>query len=136
MPELIEHIDAIARKKGRDVLYLEFHPSTGWRRYRCDCDPMRDAVLGWLDEHQVNWVPCGPFAIPASLGPPYLGQVYLDVPYDEGLPAYRSLRDYLEMEDGSMRHTGVRFCVMPLVYATRNAEHDEPGFWERVWEDL
>ena len=26
MPQLIEHIDAIGRKKQRDVLMLEFHP--------------------------------------------------------------------------------------------------------------
>jgi hypothetical protein len=65
---------------------------------------------------------------------PYLGQVYLDVPYDESLPEYCVLRDYLEHPDGTMRHAGVRFCVMPLDYAMRNAEHDEPGFWER-WAD-
>lgn len=43
MPELIEHIDGIARKEGRDVLYLEFHPQdfSAWRRYRFGDDPMR-----------------------------------------------------------------------------------------------
>ncbi len=28
MPALIEHIDAIARPKGRAALYLEFHPQS------------------------------------------------------------------------------------------------------------
>jgi hypothetical protein len=134
MPQLIEHIDAIARQKGRAVLYLEFHPDQ-WRRYRFEDDAMRNSVLAWLDQNQVGWQPCGPFARPGMLGP-YLGQVWLDVPYDEALPEYRKLRDYLELPDGSMRHDGVRFCVMPLDYANKNAEHDEPGFWERVWEDL
>lgn len=135
MPELIEHIDAIARKKGRAVLYLEFHPHDGWRRYRFEADATRDGMLAWLDQHQVGWQPCGPFATPGGFGP-YLGQVYLDVPFDEGFPAYRNLRDYLELPDGSMRHAGVRFHAMPLDYANRNAEHDEPGFWDRVWENF
>jgi hypothetical protein len=132
MPGLIEHIDAIARKQGRAVLYLEFHPQPdGERRaYRVDQDPMRAAVLTWLDAHAVPWRECGPFADPRVMAP-YRGQVYLDVPYDESLPAYRQLRDYLENPDGTMRHDGVRFYAMPLDYAMRNVEHDEPGFWER-----
>ena len=95
MPRHIEHIDAIARKKGRTVLYLEFHPQ-----------PFKK----WRD---------------------YLGQVYIDVTYDENLPRYRTLRDYLEYPNGSIRHDGVRFYAMSLDHAMKNAEHDEPGFWER-----
>ena len=51
MPGLIEHIDAIARRKGRAMLYLEFHPQTfgEWRRYRYGDDPTRTEVLAWLD---------------------------------------------------------------------------------------
>lgn len=132
MPGLIEHIDAIARKKGRAVLYLEFHPQahSEWRHYRIDDDAMRVSVLGWFDEHGVPWRECGPFANP-NVMVPYLGQVYLDVPYDDSLPEYCLLRNYLEYPDGTMRHAGVRFYAMPLDYAMRNAEHDEPGFWER-----
>lgn len=48
------------------------------------------------------------------------------------MPATCTLRDYLEREDGSMRHDGVRFNVMPLVYAGRNAAHDEPGYWDSL----
>jgi hypothetical protein len=137
MPGLIEHIDAIARQKQRAVLYLEFHPKpySERRDYRFQDDAMRDTVLAWLDAHGVPWTPCGPFADPRVVAP-YLGQVYLDVPYDEALPAYRALRDYLEHPDGSMRHAGVRFFAMPLDYALRNAEHDEPGYWERWAEDF
>lgn len=137
MPRLIEHIDAIARKKGRAVLYLEFHPQTreARRDYRFDQDPMRQSVLAWLDAHDVKWEECGPFANPNRMAP-YLGQVYLDVPYDETLIDYRHLRDYLEWPDGTMRHAGVRFYAMPLDHAMCNAAHDEPGFWERWAEDF
>lgn len=137
MPGQIEHIDAIARRKGRAVLYLEFHPLPyrEWRGYRYEEDAARAAVLAWLDAQGLPWTACGPFADPCVMAP-YLGQVYLDVAYDESLPAYRVLRDYLEHPDGTMRHEGVRFFVMPLDHAMRNAEHDEPGFWERWAENF
>ena len=137
MPRHIEYIDAIARRKGRAVLYLEFHPKPfkEWRNYRYEDDLTRSTVLAWFDAHGVPWVECGPFANPNQMAP-YLGQVYIDVPYDDTLPEYRALRDYLEQPDGSMRHEGVRFYAMSLDYAMKNAEHDEPGFWERWAEDF
>lgn len=135
MPALIEHIDAIARREQRAVLYLEFHPRpyAEWRHYGFEDDATRTAILAWLDANGVHWTPCGPFADPRVMAP-YLGQVYLDVHYDESLAQYRVLRDYLEHPDGSMRHAGVRFYAIPLDHALQNAEHDEPGFWER-WAD-
>lgn len=137
MPALIEHIDAIARRKQRAVLYLEFHPQSyaQWRHYSYEDDATRTAILAWLDAQAVGWSSCGPYANP-NLQVPYLGQIYLDVPYDERLPDYCALRDYLEHPDGSMRHAGVRFYALPLEYAMKNAEHDEPGFWERWAEQF
>lgn len=132
MPALIDHIDAIARQKGRPALYLEFHPQTAAERrsYDYQQDPMREQVLAWLDANGVPWRPCGPLANPSVMAS-WLGQVYLDLPWDETLPAYQVLRDYLELPDGSMRHAGVRFYAMPLALAMENAEHDEPGYWQR-----
>ena len=137
MPQLIEHIDAIARQKQRAVLYLEFHPEPfeEWQDYDYERDPMRVAVLAWLDEHAMRWQACGPFANVQMMAP-YLGQVYIDIPNDESLPAYCTLRDYLEWPDGGMRHPGVRFYVMPLEYAMRNGAHDAPGFWARWAENF
>lgn len=127
MPELIDHIDAIARSKRRAVLYLEFHHGTDvpWRD-----DAKRSAMLAWLDHHGYTWGQCGGIADVRRMAP-YSGQVYLYLPYDVALADYCRLRDHLEYPDGSMRHAGVRFCVMPLDYAMRNAAHDEPGFWDR-----
>ena len=132
MPALIEHIDAIARQKGRAALYLEFHPLAAAERrsYDHEQDPMRARVLAWLDANGVPWRPCGPLANPSVMAS-WRGQVYLELPWDETLPAYQVLRDYLELPDGSMRHAGVRFYAMPLELAMENAEHDEPGYWQR-----
>lgn len=137
MPAMIEHIDAIARKNGRDALYLEFHPQTRdeQRRYNHESDEKRDMVIAWLDEHGFKWKACGPYADLRRMDS-YRGQIYLDVPFDESLPTYCELRDYLENPDGSMRHDGVRFYALPLAHAMKNAVHDAPGFWERWAEDL
>jgi hypothetical protein len=137
MPRYIEHIDAIARKTGRGVLYLEFHPRPfkEWRNYQYEADATRTAVLSWFDEHEVPWTECGPFANPNQMVP-YLGQVYIDIPYDDTVPDYRRVCSYLEHPDGSIRHAGVRFYVMSLDHAMENAAHDEPGFWERWAEDF
>lgn len=118
MQQRREWIDAIALRKGRAVLYLEFHPLTvdGSAAYRYQSDAVRRSVLDWLDAHGMPWSECGPIAEP-RVRQAYLGQVYLDVPFDETLPRYRALRDFLEHPDGRMRHTGVRFYAMPLAYA-------------------
>jgi len=141
MPELIEHIDAIARHQQRTVLYLEFHCAAAAEMtasrssyYYAD-DDRRSAVLAWLDANGFGWGLCGEFADVNAM-PSYKGQVYLEVPYDESRPDYCALRDFLEHPDGSMRHASVRFCVMPLDYAMRNAAHDAPGFWERRAEEF
>ncbi|XLZ72747.1 hypothetical protein ABT364_12480 [Massilia sp. SR12] len=118
MPQLIDHIDAIARSKQRAVLYLEFAAHA-----------QRAQVLAWLDAHGMPWQECGPFC-DGSGTQSYRGQVYIDVPYDENLAQYGTLRDYLEHADGSMRQEGVRFYAMPLDMAMRNAHHDEPGYWD------
>ena len=134
MPELIQHIDAIGRQERRAVLYLAFHPEqrTALFGYRYTDDPVRSSILAWLDEQGIGWCPCLEYAnenIMAS----WRGQVYLAVPYDDALPAYQILRDFLEHADGTGRHAGVRFMVISLATAARNAMHDEPGYLENIW---
>ena len=142
MPMLIEHIDAIARKKQRDVLYLTFHSkksadiglqdgtSDDWEQ-----NPMRETVCQWLTEHHIIWQPCD-FVADVNMICSYQGQIYLDVPYDENDPVYELVRDYLETPDGSMRFETVNFWYLPLAKAMENAHHDEPGFWEKWAENF
>ena len=140
MPMMIEHIDAIARRKQRDVLYLTFidpdaqiDPLQGvaepveinWQTL-----PIRQTIIDWLDEHQIGWNPCMHVAsVYLMMG--YRGQIYIDVAYDTELPIYQTLASYLEFPDGTMKFPEVVFWLLPLEKAMKNAEHDEPGFWER-----
>lgn len=134
MPTLIEYIDAIARKKQRDVLSIDFVTcATDFMEYDYQQDPERLRVISWLDEHGIAWQPCGPVANEKRI-PSHFGSIYVDVPFESADPAYELLRDYLENPDGTMQHPTVTFRYYPLEMAMKNAHHDEPGFWER-WAD-
>jgi len=135
MPQIIEHIDAIARKKDRDVLYVTFFDDpTGERSpYHWQSHPGRAAIVEWLDAHGYAWQRCGEVANEHVLRS-YRGSIYIDVAYDLENGAYKALEAFLEHPDGSLRMPHMCFLVMPLDYAKKNAHHDEPGFWDR-WAD-
>ena len=140
MPMLIEHIDAIARKKGRAVLFLEFNvgdESDPSDSFLMDWDdlPIRKQVIAWLDHNEIKWCPCAPFAS-ENMMCGSLGWIYIDVPFDIDNPVYKMLADYLETPEGEMKIEGVRFCYLPLELAMKNAHHDEPGFWEKWAKDF
>lgn len=146
MPQLISYIDAIAREKERDVLYVQFGPertpkgdgAEPWflRHYHHDNDPYRSALLQWLDEQWIAWEKCGPF-VTDSFCFGYLGDIYIDVPYDESDPQYQLVRDRIENPDGTMRdHDHIRWYYLPLEHAMKNAHQDESGYWERIGENL
>ena len=141
MPMLIEHIDAIARKKGRDVLFLDFPQRKNkniFDLYSMDWDslPIRQQIIAWLDQNQIGWSHCGHFADENMMGGGYQGRIYVDVPFDTKDPIYQKLSDYLETPNGKMKFKGVKFCYLPLEMAMKNAHHDEPGFWERWAENF
>ena len=125
MPMLIEHIDAIARKAKRDVLFVVFRSPVDWQENR-----LRKQVCQWLDDHKVPWRECGPVADEHCMAS-YQGEIYIDVPFDEANPTYQKIQDYLENSNGTMRDPNVVFCCLRLDVAMRNAHHDEPGFWEK-----
>ncbi|TAL46355.1 MAG: hypothetical protein EPN89_10505 [Methylovulum sp.] len=140
MPALIEYIDAIARKKQRDVLFVEFHPQDDdedscFPRHDWEQNPKRQTFLHWLDGHAIAWCSCAAFASENGFESS-MGRIYIDLPMDETDPTYCKLRDYLEHPDGSLRDEAIRFYVLPLEMAMRNAHHDEPGFWERRAEEF
>lgn len=134
MPAIIEHIDAIARKKQRGVLSVDFRPTTDdieeLFSYDYETDERRQALLDWLDQHGIAWRPCAHVASENGFEA-YAGQIYIDLALDESDPKYCLLRDHLEYPDGSMRDSNVTFYYLPLEAAMQNAHHDEPGFWER-----
>lgn len=147
MPMLIQHIDAIARQKQRDVLYVMFKSPNERSLGDDDYDPLdrffidwenlpvRQEIIDWLESNAMKWQPCGHFA-KTNLMLSYQGQIYIDVPYDKSLMEYRKLEDFLENPDGSMKLPNTVFCYLPLDRAMDNVSHDEPGFWEKWAENF
>ena len=145
MPVLIEHIDAIARQKQRDVLYVVFHPPAsglleteevqGAEDFDWGKLPIRQQTINWMDAQGIGWKPCGPIAN-EQLMVGYRGQIYIDLPFEESLPAFRALQVFLELPDGLMRFPEVTLFYCPLDRAMENAAHDEPSFWQGWAEGL
>lgn len=134
MPQTIDYIDAIARRLQRDVLYITFERTSKHAEHG-ENFKAREDVLKWMDSEGIGWEPCGPYAR-ENVFPSYAGEVYVDVPFDEGDPQYRKLQAFLEFPDGTARFANIKFYVLSLAFAMKNAHHDEPGFWERRAEDF
>lgn len=141
MSMLIEPIDALARQKGRDALFLDF-PQEGYEDpsdlldVDWDSVPIRQQVIAWLSHNQIEWCICGGFADENVMAFGYYGQIYIDVPFDTNNPIYQKLSDYLETREGEMKLPGVKFCYLPFVKAMKNAHHDAPRFWEHWAENF
>lgn len=131
MPLLIESIDAIARQKQRDVLYVSFEAvdaeedeldsflSRDWRE-----DPCRQQVCQWLTEQQIPWMPCMPRDDDEVMFE-YEGSIYIDVPFAIEDPQYQKVQQYLEYPDGRMRYPGIHFYYLPLSQAMQHADENQ-----------
>ncbi len=151
MPQLIQTIDRIARIQQRDVLFLSFYDRAlkerldnvpkeerfdaqqQWRDHRSEAWatlPIRQQIIDWLDAKGIAWQPCAQFAPGWVIMEGYVGDIYLDVPYDKDLPLYQELEAYLQYPDDTMRFENVMFFCLTLEQAMVNAEQDAPGFFD------
>ena len=131
MPQLIQHIDAIARACGRDVLMIaldrngprdEVHRL--WPR-----SAERQALIDWLDAKGIGWKHSGwPFK--EGCMESYQGGIYVDLPYDPTESLCAKLLDYLQEDaQGFLRWPGTRLYMCSLEWAQQFAYQDEPGYW-------
>ena len=139
MPRVMENIDRIARKIGRGVLFLEFHPKYDPEKDGFDkmfeqfdyknCDA-RKKVMKWFGENNVRHEECFNIGHEGILSQPYNGEVFIDVPFDKNDPDYLKVEQFLENPDGSMKREGVRFYYLSLEVAMQNKHLDDPAYWE------
>ena len=137
---MIRHIDAIARQKQRDALYVSFKRATtaseisertlGLDEMEQKFPLIRQNIINWLDAQGICWESCGEFS-DVNWMRRYLGDLYVDIAYDTVLPAFQALQAFLECPDGRMRFSDANLMCCSLEHAMQNAAHDEPGFWER-----
>ena len=64
----------------------------------------------------------------------YIGDIYLDVPYNKDLPLYQELEAYPQYPGDRMRFDNVMFFYLSLELAIENAEQNKPGFFKDMWE--
>lgn len=132
MPQVIEHIDKIARDKGRGVLFLRFDrdifDNDEWETWH-----QRNELIDWFKRKNITVSECGDIAKDSGYIS-YRGQLYIDVPFDESSPEYLTVKEHLENTDGSPCFLGIVFCFLPLDLAMKNKHHDEPGYWEEKWK--
>lgn len=120
MQPALQHIDAIAREKNRDVLFVHFE---NFEENDQGDDPIRSIVLAWLEDHEIAYQPCMGLEQEGYVDT-YSGDIYIDIPFDETDPAYQELSEYLEDDEGNMRLDGVLFFVLSLELALEiEADH-------------
>ena len=129
MPARIETIDAIARRLGCDVIFLDIR-NDACRQIR-DRPEFIDATE-WLDAEGIGWTACVGF-VPGMLliegGP---RAIHIEAPFKPGSALLARLDARFETPDGQPRHPGLILSLLPLEDALVNADQDEPGFWDRI----
>lgn len=137
MPQLIDHIDKIARDKNHDVLYLIFKPQPDEDELHFDyqISKRRQVVMEWLEANKTPYFPCIGPAIAEGGFDSYSGFLYIDVPFDVADAEFKRLCAYLEHPDGTSRYEDLIFAYYPLEKALENKHHDEPGFWDKWSEE-
>lgn len=146
MPRLIRHIDQIAREKNRDVVFASFeqppkddkeerevsfeYPAPNHFNHDWHTDFNRLHLISWLEERGIAHEDAGEYASENGWRA-YNGNLYIDIPFDEADPQYRTVIEYLENPDGTPRNPLLKLWVLSHKEALKNAHHDEPGFWER-----
>lgn len=129
MPAILETIDAIARRLGRDVIFLALrgsfeHPG----RDR----PEADAATAWLDAEGIGWTECFGFLPDMVIFEGGPRAIYIDLPFEPGSTSLRRLEDRFETADRLPRYPDLVLSLLRLESAMVNADQDDPGFWDHV----
>ncbi|WP_312087514.1 hypothetical protein [Acinetobacter variabilis] len=139
MPQLLKHIDAIAREKDRDVLFVHFE---NYEHENADAESyhLRQNLMEWLKQRQINFALCMGIEQPGVIES-YSGDLYIDVPFDEAHPIYQMVSEHLEDAEEEMKIPGVLFFVLSLETALEieadreeflSLNHDEDEFSGRL----
>ena len=126
MPQVIQHIDAIAREKERDVLFIHFEEFEHGAAHS-----KRQELISWLEQNEIPYKECMGLE-EESVIESYMGDLYIDVPFDIANPLFNKLSEHLEDEEGEMKIDGVLFFTLSYelaleIEADRQAEFEE-GF--------
>ena len=129
MPARIDTNDTIARRFGRDVIFLDIRNDNSrpvWDR------PDITAATAWLDAEGIGWTACLGFAPRVLLVEGGPRAIHIDTSFEPGSALLAKLEARFETPDGQPRHPDLILSLMPLDDALINAEQDAPGFWDNI----
>jgi hypothetical protein len=127
MPVVLETIDAIARRLGRDVIFLDIRDG---RERPTRNRPEVAAATAWFDAEGIGWKLCFGFEPGWAIleGGPLA--IYIDASFEPGSALLARLEVQFEAQDGLPRHPGLVLSLLRLETAMVNADQDKPGFWD------
>ena len=127
MAEMLETIDGIARRLGRDVYYLALIDDDGdFRDIYTDVSEVTD----WLDAKQIGWSLCAGFdedKVWIEGGP---GCIFLDIHSDHGPEAMEMVEAHFMNAEGEPSVPGYAPAMLRLMKALSFAGRDDPDYWE------
>lgn len=128
MVRRIKSIDAIARERCTDVMFIAMLSSSGKPTRE---HPAIAEATSWLTAEGIGWDLCGAFhkGLVSLEG----GQrvIFIDTPYAPGSKTLAKLEARFEREDGTPRTPGIVLALLTLEDAMSNAAQDDPEFWDR-----
>lgn len=110
MPMVIECIDQIARRLGRDILFADIPEALRQNVLSCmdenvAFDPetleTRQKAIAFLNAEGIDWTPCYSFSSTSGwLSCPYYGTIFIDVPNMPDDKNYKKVCGFFETADG------------------------------------
>ena len=134
MVVLLNHVDAISRQLGRDVVWVEFNRELRVRDWTKN--NLWTETTDWLKENGFDWSKCFQIANTSILMGRYDGSLILDSVCVEDSTGLKKLDGYFEKPDGTPTVEGRMLWILTLDVALKNAHHDEPGFWEECADNF
>ena len=122
-------IDGIARQLGRDVLFLALLDE---ENQSLDIYAEIDLVTNWLESRGITYRICTAFeegVVYIEGGP---GCIYLEVVPNSDQHQLAVLVDKFGEVGGQPSQSGVLLSVLTLDDAMKNAEQDNPNFWDEL----
>ena len=127
MAEVLETIDGIARRLGRDVYYFVLIDDDGdFRDIYTDVSEITD----WLDAKQIGWSLCAGIAehtVWTEGGP---GCIFLDIHPEHGPEAMEMVEAHFINAEGKPTIPGYVPAMLRLMKALSFAGRDDPDYWK------
>lgn len=129
MPMVLEHIDEIARRVGRDVL-MAMPPAAVYKRVMLDSLPesseqadwetldTRRKAIAFLEREGIGWTAYFGLEVPGLICRPYLGEIFIDIANEAADKNYWKVCAFFEYPDGSPRRTDFQLFLVPLDMAS------------------